>query len=236
MLCATPEGNIVQVLRDLQAAPEPLAYLAAARGVTDKRTQGRRISSDTSMTGSLHSLSRTELDVDGLAARYQIAYPALPPMQPTTDDLQPCSTVPMTKPELSQTILNVGGPASSNPAALLQAWSDSTGPLGSLTTTLAGRLCTPEQLATPISARRATPSPYIDERLHRLQIGYWTSVPISNDFAATVISSYLKVDHLFYAFFDADLFLQSLVNQETTFCGPFLVSSLLSQACVSCHT
>lgn len=235
MLSATPEENIVQVLRNLQAAPEPLDYLATARGVTDTRTQGRRGSSNTSVIGSLRSLSRMELDVDDLAARYQLAYPTIPPIQLTIDDLQPRFTVPALKPELSQPILNVGGSASRNPATLLQERPDSTNYLDSFTATLAGQLCTPHQLATATSPRPVTPPSYIDERLHRLQMDYWTSVPISNEFAATVISSYLEVEHPFYALFDADLFLQNLITREITFCSPFLVSSLLSYACVSCH-
>lgn len=209
LVSTTPAENILQVQRDLRAAPEPLAYLATARGVP----------------GSLQSPSSMESDVDKLASRYLIAYPVLPPIQLTTDDLKPRLTVPVLETEWSQ----IGSPTLSNPAALLKARPDSTDPLKSLTATLARGLCAPHQLSAPTSLS------YIEKRLQLLQIKYWTSVQISNELAAIVISSYLEVDHPFYAFFDAELFVQSLVDQETTFCGTFLVNSLLSQACVSCH-
>ena len=176
-----------------------------------------------------------ELDVDELAARYQLAYPEFLPIQLTTRDLQPRFAAPVPASELIQPILNVGESASSDSATLLQARPDSTDNLGSLTATLARQLCTSHQLSNVASPEQVTTWLYVDERLHRLQIDYWTSVPIDNKFAATVISCYLKVDHPFYPLFDADLFLQNLVDREVSFCSPFLVISILSQACVGCY-
>ncbi|KAK8076322.1 hypothetical protein PG994_003594 [Apiospora phragmitis] len=232
--CETCRTRKTAVLRDLKAAPEPLAYLASARGELET-LQGRRSSTDTSVAGSLHSLSRVDLGFDELTARYQIAYPALSPIPLATIDPQPRFTIPIFKTGLDQQhFLDAEGSFSSSPATLLQGQTGSTDPLGSLTAALNRRLGSFHQLASAPSPRPARPPSYIDERLHRLQIDYWTSVPISNDFAATVISSYLEVDHPVYAFFDADLFLHDLVHLEITFCSPFLVSSLLSQACYTC--
>ena len=121
----------------------------------------------------------------------------------------------------------------SSPATLLQTRPDSTDPFIGLTATLADRLCPSRPLASAPTSRPATPPSYIDERLHRLQVDYWTSVPISDGFAATAISTYLEVDHPFHALFDANLFLDDLINRNITFCSPFLVTSLLSHACVS---
>jgi hypothetical protein len=77
------------------------------------------------------------------------------------------------------------------------------------------------------------PQPLCDARLHQLQIGYWTRIPISDDFAACVISSYLVRDHRMLGLFDADLFISDLVERRLEFCSPFLLSSLMYYACVS---
>jgi len=58
-------------------------------------------------------------------------------------------------------------------------------------------------------------------------------VPISNEYAAFLISQYLDVDHPTLGFFDADLFVQDLVHRRLEFCSPLLVSSLLHWAVVS---
>lgn len=73
---------------------------------------------------------------------------------------------------------------------------------------------------------------FCDERLQKLQIDYWTTVPINDDVAAGAISHYLEVDHPIYGFFDADLFLDDLVAHKLQFCSAFLVNALLCYACV----
>ncbi len=57
--------------------------------------------------------------------------------------------------------------------------------------------------------------------LQRLQIGYWTNVTMSNTLAAAVISNYLQLSHPAFGFFDANLFLDDLVEQRQDFCSPF---------------
>lgn len=73
---------------------------------------------------------------------------------------------------------------------------------------------------------------YTDPRLHSLDIGFWTAVPVSDDYAAGAISLYLETDHPIIGFFDAQLFVGDLVHRRFKFCSPFLVSSLLSFASV----
>ncbi|EPE04161.1 nitrate assimilation regulatory protein nira [Ophiostoma piceae UAMH 11346] len=71
---------------------------------------------------------------------------------------------------------------------------------------------------------------YVDDRLHRLDIAYWTSVPIANSMAATVLSYYLENDHSLYNIFDPDLFLDSLVERGA-YCSSFLVNAILFVGC-----
>lgn len=68
---------------------------------------------------------------------------------------------------------------------------------------------------------------YRDERLSHLNIGYWIKTPISNEVAATLLSFFLETDHESQGVFDADLFIEDLVNCRTRFCSSFLVISVL---------
>jgi hypothetical protein len=74
-----------------------------------------------------------------------------------------------------------------------------------------------------------------DPRLSQLDMTYWTTVPSSNEFSASVLSWYLLNYHCIFGCFDADLFLNDLTNRKLDFCSPFLVSALMSYACVSKH-
>jgi hypothetical protein len=77
---------------------------------------------------------------------------------------------------------------------------------------------------------------YCDSRLEKLNIEFWTSVPITNDQAASAISLYLETHHPVWSFFDASLFVRDLVECRTdpdSTCSPFMVSSLLAFATVS---
>jgi hypothetical protein len=73
---------------------------------------------------------------------------------------------------------------------------------------------------------------YCDARLNHLKIGYWTCIPISDEFAACVLSHYLETDHPMFACVDADLFLSALVDRTLEHCSPFLVCALMAFACV----
>lgn len=78
------------------------------------------------------------------------------------------------------------------------------------------------------------PAPrYYDDRLARLRIGFWTAVRITDDMAAAALSHYFEVEHLVLGLFDADLFIDDLVNQRIDYCSPFLVSAVLTFALVS---
>lgn len=77
---------------------------------------------------------------------------------------------------------------------------------------------------------------YCDPRLEALNIGFWTSVPVTDDLAASAISLYLETHHPIWSFFDASQFIDDLVQCKTdshSTCTPLLVSSLLAFAMVS---
>jgi hypothetical protein len=72
-----------------------------------------------------------------------------------------------------------------------------------------------------------------DSVLQKMDIMLWTSVPITNQFFADVISLYLATDHPLLGVFDAELFVGDLIGGTLNFCSPFLVNSLLAFASVS---
>ncbi|OAQ60883.2 fungal zn(2)-Cys(6) binuclear cluster domain-containing protein [Pochonia chlamydosporia 170] len=76
-----------------------------------------------------------------------------------------------------------------------------------------------------------SPSPYCDNRLANLRIIQWTSVPVTDEFAAGAISLFLKTDHPILGIFDAELFIRDLIEPRLRFCSPLLVNSLLYWAC-----
>jgi len=96
----------------------------------------------------------------------------------------------------------------------------------------------PELLPSTAQGSSQTPTSlaskqYCDSRLESLNIGYWSKVPVSDEVAASLISFYIQTDHNILGLFDADLFLQDLIECRQRFCSPFLVSAILSYACVS---
>lgn len=78
----------------------------------------------------------------------------------------------------------------------------------------------------------AAPPQYCDRRLARVDVRYWTAVAVPKDLALRALSLYLQTDHPLLGLFDADLFIDDLVSKQLRYCSPFLVSSLLSWACV----
>jgi hypothetical protein len=71
-----------------------------------------------------------------------------------------------------------------------------------------------------------------DPFLYDLRIRYWTTVDVTDDFAASAISLYLENDHPTLGLFDAQLFAGDLIKREHQYCSPFLVNCLLAFASV----
>jgi hypothetical protein len=72
----------------------------------------------------------------------------------------------------------------------------------------------------------------IDPLLYDLRIRYWTTVDVTDDFAASAISLYLENDHPTLGLFDAQLFVGDLIKRKHQYCSPFLVTCLLAFASV----
>lgn len=76
----------------------------------------------------------------------------------------------------------------------------------------------------------ASMATYFDPLSRCLDIGFWTSVSVTNHYAAGAISTYLVTDHTILRFFDVKSFLNDLIHLRGDHCSPFLVSSLLAFA------
>jgi hypothetical protein len=80
------------------------------------------------------------------------------------------------------------------------------------------------------------PHVYCDPRLEHLSVACWTWIPIDDLLAACALSHFLATDHPVLGFFDINLFLRDLVEQDLNFCSSFLFSSVMSLACVCPYT
>lgn len=78
---------------------------------------------------------------------------------------------------------------------------------------------------------RPEPRSYVD-RLSELNIGLWTDIPISNEYAATAIRMYLETEHPLIARFDSSLFVRDLIDGRGENCSYLLVNALLCHAIV----
>jgi hypothetical protein len=74
------------------------------------------------------------------------------------------------------------------------------------------------------------PRTFCDDHLHKINIGYWSMVPMQNELAASLISLYIETDHSYLGFLDMDLFLEDIMYCRQRFCSPFLVSAVLYNA------
>ncbi|KAF9735825.1 hypothetical protein PMIN06_002189 [Paraphaeosphaeria minitans] len=70
----------------------------------------------------------------------------------------------------------------------------------------------------------------IDPLLDDLRIKYWSTVDVTDEFAASAICMYLENDHPTLGLFDAWLFLKDLIERKHECCSSFLVTSLLAFA------
>ncbi|KAF2117392.1 hypothetical protein BDV96DRAFT_572001 [Lophiotrema nucula] len=69
---------------------------------------------------------------------------------------------------------------------------------------------------------------YADPRLRTLEISFWTTVPITNEYAAKALSIYFETDQPILGVFEVDLFIRDLIALKFDYCSAFLVSALLA--------
>ncbi|KAJ4985529.1 hypothetical protein SVAN01_09000 [Stagonosporopsis vannaccii] len=79
-------------------------------------------------------------------------------------------------------------------------------------------------------ASAAPASTCLDALVSHLHIDYWTSVAVTDEYAAGAISLYLETDHPMLRLFDAEAFLNDLIYMRSDSCSAFLVNSLLAFA------
>jgi hypothetical protein len=214
-LRSVSEPEAITVIRRLRSTPNVSMVLSSLRGSAHTKT---RLSELKALRGTL-PLTDFETETE-LSVLHQSVYPALMPLDLNIIDIdsvfQPSSPKSSASMPLG-TIQEVGGASSSTRDIAILPPSPLRGTRSRQTSPIAG----------PAPDRQ-----YCDSRLTHLEINYWTCIPISNEFAACVLSHYLETDHPIFACVDADLFLSGLVDRTLEHCSPFLVSALMSFACV----
>jgi len=73
---------------------------------------------------------------------------------------------------------------------------------------------------------------FCDPRLGQVCFKYWTRVPVSDEFAASLLSVYFENEYPIIGAFDMAIFIDDLIDGRLEFCSSFLVSSLLCLASV----
>ncbi|OAQ60930.1 hypothetical protein VFPPC_01969 [Pochonia chlamydosporia 170] len=157
-------------------------------------------------TSDVPSQSSSEFN---LILRHPVAYPALAPVDLPSKLLRP-SPIRLAKAYRGENELFGSIPQGPQPVPIPSSQ-------------------TPADPSTVIPGK--SPLSYCDDRLASLKIIQWTSVPVTDEFAAGAISLFLKTDHPILGLFDAELFINDLVEPCLRFCSPLLVNSLLYWAC-----
>lgn len=203
-LRSAPEPEALSVMRRLRSAGDISSLLSSIEGAA--HTAARPSDLETARA----ILPRTESGIEfELHARYRSVYPALPPLDFSTigmGHLSPVGRQAIAREEDSSRSVPTVGP----PQPLRGTYPKHTSPVSG-----------------PVQDRH-----YCDPRLNRLRIRYWTTVPISDEFAASALSHHFETYHAIFGCIDCDLFLSDLVNHELNYCSPLLVSAIMSFACV----
>lgn len=224
-LSSAPEADALDLLRRLRESTD----LSAVLSPTGAANHDKARSSAANRSQPPPSFTKLESELSSL---HPIAYPRLGPI-----DIRAMCEESRCKFESRTGLLN---------AKVDMASSDSASRLSSL---IASETPNAAFAGSPYPVRGSSGSPSIlpamdhvrnpslcDSRLHHLRMDYWTRVPISDELAARVISSYLVREHPMLGLFDADLFVTDLVERRLRFCTPFLLSALMYYACVSWST
>jgi hypothetical protein len=217
-----PEDVARLVFKRLRTTSDPSMVLQSFRS---ERIATQPSEQATARAGLPLIHSKVELE---LTARHPFAYPILDPAE---EEL--LLKVPMLLKVLPTHEPNSPHKALDSAHASLASSSSNNGE--SVTSTLKNTSVV-EPIDSHASAGFIRPEPpvsYFDRRLEKLEMRFWTTVNVSNDYAARAMSQFFRIDHPVTGVFDANLFIDDLVNKRFDYCSSFLVSSLLAYASVS---
>ncbi|RNJ59919.1 hypothetical protein D7B24_000636 [Verticillium nonalfalfae] len=213
LLKAAPEPEALDILRMLRANRDPSAVLAVLKDSTSSNLTPSEPGADNSYI----NLSRSRFEHE-LMRNYPTAYPAIRPLplpRPEMSDASPAPYFRRTRSMDQRTILGIHLSGYGFPSDHMTGSSY-----------LADTEDNPF-LTEPGGGTAPTSVPICDERLHRLDMSFWTDIPLSNEFATNVISLYLRTDHPLLGMFDPDLFVSDLVGHRDVYCSRFLVHALM---------
>lgn len=207
-----PDSEARDLLQRLRSTTASSSLIHDLCGGMDGRQ--RPSDREAALAMSVPTDSRLEFE---LMARHRMAYP------PSTL----AEATPVKLSQASESILNQQARGQRSSAGSLSRYRNRP---GQWPAKHASRVLHGTRVPAPIGPLQV--NLYCDNRLKNLRMEYWTGVPITNEYAAAVISFYLQTDHSFVGLFDADLFLTDLTERRNAFCSPFLVTSLMYLACV----
>lgn len=225
------------ILEHLRTAPEheAIAIIRRLRSTRDVSTVLSRIKNDvppvrpSSLTVARAILPPVNTQVEfELTMLHKMVYPSLAPLDIASIDLSNLSKhTSLPTPQSATSPTHSADPAAPMESAVAKAIDP--------VLLVSGR---PLLRGVPVTRVALTQGPlqppkYCDARLTKLRIRFWTKVPISDELAATVISSYLENYHAVYGWFDTDMFLEDLINHRLEYCSTFLATAFLGAACVS---
>ncbi|KAF4996370.1 hypothetical protein FGRMN_4530 [Fusarium graminum] len=221
LLMSLPEDEALAAHRQLRSTSNLSDALSSLQGSMHGRHQPSSIRTAQAISPPTSSSLEFELTV-----RHPVAYPTVFPLDLPSLIADP-RLRPVQRPSQTQGLLLEG----SSP-------SDTMSPSTSSSNDQSGTTPSYQSFERPDVKREEDPvgprhDQHCDERLHQLQIGYWTGVSIGDEVAANAISHYLQSNHPIFGLFDPDLFIHSLVHRQHQYCSPFLVNALLAHACQS---
>jgi hypothetical protein len=219
-LRSVPDSEALDAICRLRSTPNVASVVSALRNNHPQT----RISNLSAARGTLpHVITSIEFE---LTALHTLAYPALAPFDIKNfvmDDFLGLDSVEWR--------------SSPDPSSIVaQSTRQSDVPFGIDPRLLATEMISPHhgslvEASRPI-LRTLSPQQYCDPRLDDLDLAYWTTVPITKEYAASAISIYLETEHTLVGSFDPESFLTDLINHRLEYCSSFLVNAVLSVACV----
>lgn len=211
-LRSAPEHEAIATLLRLRSTPHVSAVVSSIRtSVSPNRLSEPRTAR------AVMPATDTEIEFE-LAVHHKIVYPALPPIDVLSLDLN--------------NLIRLNSKSSSPGRSVAAIIAEQNAISDTIKAGTIGPSLIFPKASSPLRgapARRTSaaigpprPSYYCDPRFQDLDLLFWTTIPIDSDFAARAILHYLKTDHVHHGCFDADLFLNDLTQRRLEYCSAFL--------------